>query len=65
MAAMIYQIDQDSKSKAKTILKKDSSVIKHEDSKDRKSGVSLSGAGAPLDSQASKVLNEYFDDIFN
>jgi hypothetical protein len=61
MAAMIYQIDQDSKSKVAT--KKQQVAIKHEDNK--KSGSTLSGSGAPLDPSASKVLNEYFDDIFN
>ena len=60
---MIYQIDQDSKTKPPA--KKDSSHSKLEDSKDKKSATSLSGTSAPLNQEASKALNEYFDDIFN
>jgi hypothetical protein len=46
MAAMIYQIDQDSKLKAPSAasaLKKETSNIKLEDSKDKKSNTSLAG----------------------
>lgn len=51
---MIYQIDQDSKAKSSAGGKQPKS---EENKKSENS--------APLDKKASKVLNEYFDDIFN
>ena len=61
MAAMVYQIDKD----AKTKINKKATAIQEEQKQNKKSQSSLSGASASLDKEASKILNEYFDDIFN